>query len=166
MPALSKQMEAALNRQINQEMAGAYSYLAMAGFYEAKNLSGFAAWVHAQRIEELEHAMRLFRYVLDRGGRIDLASVEKPRHDYASVRETFETALELEQLNTKGINDLYEMAVTEKDYATQSHLQWFVDEQVEEEKSVEEVLGLLTVAGDDRSSLLVLNRQLAERKKE
>ena len=110
--------------------------------------------------------MRLFRYVLDRGGRIDLASVEKPRHDYASVRETFETALELEQLNTKGINDLYEMAVTEKDYATQSHLQWFVDEQVEEEKSVEEVLGLLTVAGDDRSSLLVLNRQLAERKKE
>lgn len=166
MPALSKQMEAALNRQINQEMAGAYSYLAMAGFYEAKNLSGFATWVHAQRIEELEHAMRLFRYVLDRGGQIDLASVEKPRHDYASVRETFETALGLEQLNTKGINELYEMAVDEKDYATQSHLQWFVDEQVEEEKSVEEVLGLLTVAGDDKSSLLVLNRQLAERKKD
>ena len=110
--------------------------------------------------------MRLFRYVLDRGGQIDLASVEKPRHDYTSVRETFETALELEQLNTKSINDLYEMAVDEKDYATQSHLQWFVDEQVEEEKSVEEVLGLLTVAGDDKSSLLVLNRQLAERKKD
>jgi ferritin len=166
MPALSKKIEVALNRQINQEMAGAYSYLAMAGFFEAKKLAGFASWMHAQRAEELEHAMRLFRYVLDRGGQIDLASVEKPRHHYTGVREAFETALELEQLNTKGINELYAMAVAENDYATQSHLQWFVDEQVEEEKSVEEVLGLLGVAGDDKSALLVLNRQLAERKQE
>ena len=94
----------------------------------------------------------------------ELAAVAQPLVDYKSIRELYETALMLEQANSKGINDLYAMAVAESDYATQSHLQWFVDEQVEEEKIVEEVLGLLDVAGEDKSALLVLNRQMAERK--
>ena len=160
---LSKNTEAALNRQINQEMAGAYNYLAMAAFFERLNLKGFAGWMHTQRKEELEHAMRLYRYVLDRGGTIDLAALAKPRQNYKSVRQVFETALKFEKDNTKGINSLYDLALKESDYATQSHLQWFVDEQVEEEKIVVDVLGLLAVAGDDKSALLVLNRQLGER---
>ena len=162
MPKLSNTVEEALNHQINQEMSGAYNYLAMASFFEGQNLSGFAKWMHRQRAEELDHAMRLFRYLIDRGGQIDLAAVEKPRIDYKSVREVFDTALAYEQNNTKLINDLYALALNENDYAPQSHLQWFVDEQVEEEKIVQDVLGLLDVAGDNNSALLVLNRQLAE----
>ena len=159
----SKKMGAALNRQINQEMEGAYNYLAMAAYFERLNLSGLAGWMHTQRKEELEHALRLYRYVLDRGGTIDLGAIEKPRQNYKSVRQVFETALNFEKANTKGIHSLYGLALKENDYATQSHLQWFVDEQVEEEKIVVDVLGLLDVAGDDKSALLVLNRQFGER---
>ena len=163
MPSLSEPIEDALNRQINQEVTGAYSYLAMAAYFETKHLDGFASWMHAQRTEELAHAMRLFKYLLDRGGEIELEAVAKPAREFKSFRDVFALALALEQANTKGIHEIYAMAVKENDYATQSHLQWFVDEQVEEEEAVEHVLGLFDIAGDDKSALLELNRQLAER---
>lgn len=160
---LDPKIEAALNNQINHELASAYNYLAMAAHFEHQNLAGMAHWMYQQREEEHEHAMRLVRYVLDRGGRVDLAAIEKPRGEYKTLLRVFEEALEMEQENTRAINDLYSLAIEVKDYATQSNLKWFIDEQVEEEKVMDEVLALVKLSGDDKSALLVLNRQLAER---
>lgn len=162
---LNTPIEQALNKQINHEMNAAYNYMAMAAYFEQKNLSGFSSWMIHQREEELEHAMRLYQFVLDRGGEVDLEAVDKPKKDFQSVREVFERSLELEQINTEAINQLYKLAVELDDYATQSHLQWFIDEQVEEEKIMNEVLGLLDLAGEDRSALLALNHQLGQRSK-
>jgi ferritin len=162
---LDAKIEKALNRQINHEMASAYDYLAMSGFFEHRNLSGFASWMAQQRSEELVHAGRLVKYLLDRGGKLDLDAIPKPGADYKSVRAAFTHAVELEVRNTSAINELYELATKVKDYATMQHLHWFLEEQVEEEKSMTEVLGLLEIAGDNPSALLDLNRQLAQRGK-
>jgi len=163
---LNGKIEAALNRQINQEMAAAYAYLAASAGFEAENLQGFAKWMAHQRAEELDHAQRLITYLLDRGGRLHLDAVAKPRHDYQSVMEVFQGALTNEQNNTKAIHDLYRLAVEEHDYATQSYLKWFIDEQVEEEKIMNDAISLLERAGDDRSALLVLNQQMGQRQPE
>ncbi|MBI1373577.1 MAG: ferritin [Phycisphaera sp.] len=160
---LDPKIEAALNRQINHEMAAAYNYLAMSAWFEHGNLTGFASWMMSQRLEELTHAQKLLQYVLDRGGQIELDAVEKPKNDFADVHEVFALALEMEKENTETINDLYVMANELGDYATQSHLQWFLDEQVEEEKTFDEIKSLLEMAGDDRSALLYLNDKLGAR---
>jgi len=162
---LNTQIEQALNKQINHEMNAAYNYMAMAAYFEQMNLNGFSSWMIHQREEELEHAMRLYHFVLDRGGEVDLESVEKPKKDFQSVRKVFERSLELEKINTESIHQLHKLAVEHDDYATQSHLQWFIDEQVEEEKIMNEVLGLLDLAGENRSALLALNHQLGQRSK-
>jgi ferritin len=162
---LDAKIEKALNRQINHEMASAYDYLAMSGFFEHRNLSGFASWMAQQRGEELTHASRLVKYLLDRGGKLDLDAIPKPTAQYKSVHAAFAHAVELEVRNTSAINELYELATKVKDYATMQHLHWFLEEQVEEEKSMKEVLGLLEIAGDNPSALLDLNRQLAQRGK-
>lgn len=162
---LNTRIEQALNKQINHEMNAAYNYLAMAAYFEQMNLNGFSCWMTHQREEELEHAMRLYHFVLDRGGQVDLESVGKPKKDFKSVREVFERSLELEKINTEAIHQLYKLAIELGDYATQSHLQWFIDEQVEEEKIMNEALGLLDLAGEDRSALLALNHQLGQRSK-
>ncbi len=163
---LDKRMQDALNKQINHEMAAAYNYLAMAAHFEARNLSGFATWMHHQRAEELTHAQKLIQYVLDRGGQVELSGIEKPRTDYDSPQAVFAKALELEKLNTRTINELYELALELRDYATQSALKWFIDEQVEEEKSMDEVIALLELARDNPSALLLLNNQLGARQPE
>ncbi len=160
---LDPKIEDALNNQINHEIASAYNYLAMAAFLERKNMTGMAHWMLLQRQEELEHAMRLYRYVLDRGGKVALAAVAKPQSDFASIHKVFDEAQKMEVENTTAINDVYAKAVELNDYATQSNLKWFLDEQVEEEKLMDEVLSLVELAGEDTSALLVLNRQLGER---
>jgi len=160
---LKPEIQDAINKQINCEIEGAYAYLAMAAHFEGKNLNGFASWMHQQYTEEMAHAMRLFNYLLDRGGEILLEAIPKPKNSFDSIRDVFEHALKQEQNNTNSINALYALASKLNDYATLSHLQWFLDEQVEEEKLFGEVLGQLDIAGDDRSALLVLNQQLGTR---
>jgi len=160
---LSPEIEKALNKQINQEMAAAYNYMAMAAFFDRSNLAGFASWMIQQRAEELTHAMKIYKYILDRGGRIVLESVPKPAAEYDTVEKAFETAVKQEETNTAIINEVYSLAVEQKDYATQSQMQWFVDEQVEEEHSVNEALSLVRLAGENRSAMLVLNNQFAGR---
>ena len=160
---LNPRIETALNQQINQEMAAAYSYLAASAWLDAENLKGFAGWMAIQRTEELEHAKRLIDYLLDRGGRLDLAAVAKPKADFENIREVFDAALASEQQNTRSIHELYKLAIEENDYATQSFLKWFIDEQVEEERIMNDAIGLLDHAGDDRSALLVLNQQMGDR---
>lgn len=163
---IHQELQDALNAQINQELTAAYNYLAMSAYFDEDNLDGFAKWMHLQHLEELEHAQRLQTYLLDRGGHLDLAAIEKPRSTFSSPLEAYQFSLEQEQENTRSINNLYEIALRLNDHATKSHLQWFLDEQVEEEKSVEEVITTLERIGDDVAGLLYLNDKLGARKPE
>ncbi len=160
---LDQKIEAALNKQINHEISAGHSYLAMAAYFETLSLAGFARWMQTQQHEEMDHAMRLFRYVADRGGRVVLDALAKPHSDFSSVLQVFERALALEQLNTKAIHDLFALAVQAKDYPTQSHLKWFIDEQVEEEKIMQDVISRLSIAGEDKAALLILDQEMAQR---
>jgi len=160
---LDPKIEAAINNQINHEMAAAYNYLAMAGWFELNNFDGFAAWMKQQRIEELDHAQRLYGYLMDRGGTLDLAAVDKPKARFENTLDVFRTALKLEQTNTRTIHELYKLAIDVDDYPTQSFLQWFIDEQVEEEKIMNDAIGLIELAGDSPSALLTLNHQFGQR---
>ena len=153
----------AINAQINQELTAAHDYLAMSAHFEAVSLPGFAKWMDVQHDEEKLHAKRLFRYLLDRGGKVTLGDIPTPNTDFGKPRDVFETALSMEQANTKSINKLYELATQHNDHATKSHLQWFLDEQVEEEASIEEILGQLELAGQDSSALLYLDDKLGAR---
>ena len=160
---LHEKIEAALNRQINQELAAAHQYLAMALHFDETDLPGFSSWMRAQHREELAHADRLMDYVVDRGGHVALGAIPIPKSAFASAIEVFEDALGTERENTTSINELYTIARQHDDFATQSHLSWFLDEQVEEERSVGEILALVRMAADDAGALLLLNGQLAER---
>lgn len=160
---LSPAIQDALNQQINQEMNAAYNYLAAFAWLQNDNLEGFADWMMVQRTEELAHASKLIAYLLDRGGSLDLAALDKPQGKFKNVMEVFKAALKSEQTNTQMIHELYQLALDEKDFATQSFLLWFINEQVEEEKTMNDAIGLLEHAGDDRSALLVLNQQFGSR---
>ena len=163
---MDAKIEQALNAQINLEFSASYSYLAMALYMDAKHLSGFASWMIKQSDEERAHGRRLLRYMLDRSGNVELESVPKPQVDYGSINEVFEMSLEQEKSNTVSINKLYALASDLNDYATQAHLQWFLDEQVEEEKSILDILGRLELAGDDKTALLILDEYLGSRSPE
>lgn len=163
---MDAKIEQALNAQINLEFSASYSYLAMALYMDAKHLSGFASWMIKQSDEERAHGRRLLRYMLDRSGNVELESVPKPQVDYGSINEVFEMSLEQEKSNTVSINKLYALARDLNDYATQAHLQWFLDEQVEEEKSIIDILGRLELAGDDKTALLMLDEYLGSRSPE
>ena len=163
---ISKTIEAAINRQINHEITAAYNYLAISAWFEAESLPGFAAWFMIQREEELQHAMRLYNYLLDREGAVALEAIAQPNGSFDSITATFEAALAMEKANTAAINELYQMAKNEDDFATLSHLQWFLDEQVEEEKTMGESLAMVKLAGDDSSALLMLNEKFGSRRPE
>jgi ferritin len=160
---LDSSIEKALNQQINNELKAWYTYLAMSAYFDGLHLGGFASFMENQAREEQTHAHRLFRYLLDRSGNIDLQPIASPRDTYKSVQGVFEKAVESEQANTKAIHELYEVARAKNDYATIAALQWFLDEQVEEEKLMTQSLGLVRFAGDDKSALLALNGQFGKR---
>lgn len=160
---LKAKIEDALNRQINQEMAAAYSYLAASAWFDENNFDGFAQWMELQRQEELEHAAKLMDYLHDRGGKLSLSAVEKPKAEYQSIMDVFQNALHNEENNTASIHALYKLAADEDDYPTQSFLKWFIDEQVEEERTMNDAIGMLEHAGDDRAALLVLNQKMGQR---
>ena len=159
-------IQKAINEQINQEQSAAYIYLGMSAYFEKESLTGFAHWCKAQYEEEIAHSMRLFQYLLDRGGQVILDTIKAPRMHFDSPIEVFRTALEQEKANTESINTMYELASKENDHATISHLQWFVDEQVEEEKNVSECLALVERAGSDANAILYLNDKFGERSAE
>jgi ferritin len=160
---LSKKMQDAINEQIKEELASAYIYLSMAAYCESINLPGFAQWMRAQTNEEMEHAMKFYEFVHDRGGRVVLQAIDQPPVDFGGPTDVFEKTLAHEQYITGRIHNLYAMAVQENDYASLSTLQWFVDEQVEEEKTATEILELLKMIGDKGQGLIMLDRQLARR---
>ena len=145
---ISKKMEKALNEQVNAEMYSAYLYLSMSSYFESTNLPGFAGWMKAQAQEEMMHAMKIYDYVNERGGRITLTAIEGPPTKWKSPLAVFEATYKHEQVVTGRINDLVDLAIEEKDHATNAFLQWFVTEQVEEEKSADEIVQKLKLMAD------------------
>lgn len=160
---LSKKMQDAINEQIKEEFFSAYIYLSMAAYCESINLPGFAAWMQAQSQEEMEHAMKFYGFIHDRGGRVILEALDQPPAEFDGPLGVFEKTLEHEQYITGRIHKLYALAVEENDYASLSTLQWFGDEQVEEEKTATEILELVKTMGDHKQGLIMLDRQLAQR---
>lgn len=160
---LSKDIQAAINDQIHHEFHSAYVYLSMSAYLEAESLKGFAHWMRVQATEEVNHAMKLFDYVNDRNGRVTLKALEQPPTEFSSVISTFEQAYAHEQKVTGMIHRLYELATRENDYATQVQLQWFINEQVEEEATASEIVDRLKIAGKDGAALLMLDRELGSR---
>jgi len=165
-PVLGKAVEDAMNEQIKNELFSAYQYLSMAAFCEAENLPGFAHWMRAQAQEETEHAMKFYDFILDRNGRVVLQGIDGPLVEFGSPLEVFEKALEHERRVTAMINDLYGLAARENDYASQTFLQWFVTEQVEEEKNAGDVVETLRMVGDKSEALFLLDRELGQRRVE
>ena len=159
---LEPEIEAALNNQFNREQTAAQEYLAMAAYFEQSNLKGFAKFMRKQSDEEAEHAMRLYDHIFNRGGTVGVGSIAKPACDFGSPRAVFQAAYEREKSNTSSIHDLYRLATERNDYATQTMLHWFIDEQVEEEQWCEEAMSLFEVIGDNRSALLMLDNRYAK----
>jgi ferritin len=163
MPQLSAKITDALNRQINDELSSAYAYLAMSAWADTQNLSGAAHWLRLQWQEELGHATKLIDYMAERDGKIVLTAIPQPESSFTSLPQLFERVLEHERGVTAAIYRIYDLAVGEKDYAAQALLQWYVEEQVEEENSASEIISMLKLAGDSGSGLLMVDRQLAAR---
>lgn len=161
--SLDKAIQEAINEQIRAELHSAYVYLAMSAHFAEQNFDGFANWMRHQAEEELAHAMRLYDYVLERGGHIDLRAVDAPPAEFGSPLEMFEMALAHEKHITGMIHDIYHLAREKNDYATEMHLQWFVTEQVEEEDSAGKAVEQLKLAGSNTSSLLFLDHRFGQR---
>jgi ferritin len=162
---LTKKMQDALNQQINAEMFSSYLYLAMSAHFESANLPGFAGWMSVQSEEETGHAMKLYHYVFERGGKVVLEAIAKPATDFKTPLDVLKKVLEHEKKITASIETLYELAMKEKDYATQVTLQWFVKEQVEEEKNASDIIELLKNIGDNPAGLAMVDQRLSYRKK-
>ena len=160
---LSDKMIDALNEQINKEMYSAFLYLAMSAYSDFKGLKGIANWYHVQYQEEMEHAMRIYDYVQGQGAQVKLKAIEASPSDFGTPMQMFEKTLEHEQFVTQFINNLVDLAVEEKDHASQIFLQWFVSEQVEEESNVNEILDRIKLAGEDGNGLFMVDKELVVR---
>ncbi|MGH7628839.1 MAG: ferritin [Gemmatimonadales bacterium] len=161
---LSPAMQDAFNDQIRNEFFSAYVYLSMAAWFDDRNLPGMASWMRVQATEEAGHAMKIFDHLLDRNVRVKLRPIAQPPVDFAAPLEAFEQALKHEMAVTASIHSIYAQAVQEKDFASSVFLDWFVKEQVEEERQGALVVEQLKMVGEDRPGLLMLDRELGQRK--
>jgi ferritin len=159
---LSPKLQRALNGQINAELGSAYLYLAMAAHLEGSNLPGSAQWLRRQAREEVAHAMKIFDFVNDCDGRVVLKAIPEPQAEFSSMVEIWELALKQEQSVSARIHALYALAAQEKDYATQTMLQWFVAEQVEEEKTARTILEQVKRIGPSNTAIYFLDRHLGK----
>jgi ferritin len=160
---LSPKVVSAINSQINSELHAHYAYLAMSTWCESINFTGAARWFRLQSQEEYTHAMRLLDFLLAKNARVELRAIGEPKGSYASLLDVFETAYAQEQNVTQQINSLYEVAFSEKAFDTVVQTEWFVNEQVEEEKSIRDIVAKLRMVKDDAPSLLDMDRELGSR---
>ncbi len=160
---ISKKMEAAINQQINQEIYSAHMYLQMSAYFANRSLNGFAHWFRIQYQEELVHAGKLFDYVLMRDGNVKLTAVAAPAQTWKTTQAACEAAYKAEVKNTEQINAIMDAASKENDHATRVILQWFVEEQVEEESSAMNLVEQVKLAGDQPGAVLILDRELGAR---
>ena len=160
---LKKKMLKGMNDQINAEMFSSYLYLSMENYFQSISLGGFAAWMRAQAQEEMMHAMKFYDFIHERGGKVSLEAIAKPETNWESPLAAFEAVLAHEQHVTSLINDLVDLAIGEKDHATNIFLQWFVSEQVEEEASVADVIAKLKLVDQTPGGAFMLDKDLATR---
>lgn len=153
----------AMNEQIKNELYSAYLYLAMSAYAESVNLPGTAHWLREQAEEEQDHAMKFYHFIVDRGGRVVFKAIEQPPVEFEGLRDIFEKTLAHEQKVTALIHDLYALAKRENDYPSEVFLQWFVKEQVEEEKHATEILEAIKLLGESKQGLAMLDRELGGR---
>lgn len=160
---MDKTLEKALNKQITNEYYSSYLYLSMAGYFDSKNLPGFSHWMKIQAQEEMLHVMKFFDFMNDRGCKVEFGAINKPPSDFASVKDVFEKTLKHEKAVTAAINDLYSMAQKANDNAALMFLQWFITEQVEEEKNPTDILAKLEFIKKDSVGTFMLDKELAAR---
>jgi ferritin len=160
---MNQRVVEAINRQINSELSASYSYLGMSTWCERQKFVGAARWLRLQSQEEHMHAMKLLDFLLARDGEVQLRAIQPPQSPFASLLDVFERALEQEQEVSQQIDSLYETAFKEKAFAAVAELQWFLTEQVEEEKTGREIVTKLKMIGNDPPSLLEMDRELGAR---
>ena len=160
---LSKKMTTALNDQINKEMYSAYLYLAMSAYSDSIGLKGFANWFMVQYHEEMEHAMKIYKYIQDQGELVKLKAIAEPPSKFESAMDMFQKTLEHEKKVTQSINNLMDIAIEMKDHATQIFLQWFVTEQIEEEANDNEIIDKLKMVGQQGNGLFMIDKELEAR---
>jgi len=163
---ISEKLLSAINEQIKNELYSAYLYLAMSAQFEAESLPGFARWTRLQAVEETEHALKLFDFVNDRGGRVELLAIDKPPKEFGTPLEVFKEIYAHEQKVTALIHNLYEIALEEKDYPAQVMLHWFIEEQVEEEMNSSLIVDQLQMVEDRQGNLINLDHRIGQRKEE
>jgi len=160
---ISEKMQDALNEQLNKEMFSSYLYLSMAAYFERNNMAGMSGWMRLQSVEEHEHAMKFYDFIIKIGGSVKLKSIGEPQFDWDSAQVVFEDALGHEQYITKSINELTDLAISLGDHATKTFLHWFVDEQVEEEDTVQQIVDSFKLIGESKSALFLFDRELGSR---
>lgn len=166
MSDFSQPMQDAINQQINNELYSSYSYLSMAAYLESQLFTGCANWMRMQSQEEYSHAMRLFEFMIAHGERVKLLPISEPSIEFESVPHVFQCAQKQEKTVTSQINAMCELAFKEKAFAALVELEWFITEQVEEEKTIRDIVHKFDLVADDPASLLDLDRELGERKEE
>lgn len=159
----TEKMQDALNKHLNYELCSSYLYLAMSAWFETQGLSGFAHWMKIQTQEELVHVQKFISFIHDRDGRVVLYTIDAPKKDWSSTLNAFQEALEHERSVTARINKLVDLTQEDSDHATGTFLQWFINEQVEEEGSVKKIVDELKLVGDSGQALFIMNRELAQR---
>lgn len=160
---ISEKMENAINEQINWELYSSYLYFSMAAYFESINLKGFSSWMRTQAMEELSHVKKFYDYMTSRGGRIIFSEIKSPPAEWGSPLTVLEETLKHEQHVTARINDLMNLSQELKDHASNGFLQWFVDEQVEEEESVDAVIQSLKLNANNPGGLFIIDKELAQR---
>ncbi len=160
---MNEKVQEAINNQINAEIYSAYLYLSMAAYFDSISLEGFSNWMKIQAQEEMTHAMKFYDFVFERGGKVVMKAIEQPQAEFKSPLEVFEKTLEHEKEVTSLINNLYELAVREKDYPLESMLKWFIDEQVEEESTAANIVDKVKLAGDKGPGVYMLDKELGAR---
>ncbi len=163
---LTKKLQDALNDQINREFFAEYLYLSMSAYMESVEMEGFANYFNVQAQEEHFHAMKMFNFVHDKGGRVILKALKEPRSDFKSVLNVIEESLKHEKMVTKAINELMDVAIAENDHSVKSFLEWYVDEQVEEEATISRLLAKMKLIKGEGLGLLTLDDQMGMRKYE
>ena len=161
---LDSKLHDLLNGQINHEMSSSYTYLAMSSWFEETPYSGFAQWMYVQSLEETEHAMKFYHFLVDRNASVSLMAIDQPEAKYATAIDVFKASLEQEQKVTEEIHALYSAAQEARDHETKNFLNWFLDEQVEEEKNVRDMIDRLELVGDSPVGILQLDQEAARRK--
>ena len=160
---MKKNVIEAVNNQIQAEFSSAYLYLSMSAYFAEKNLGGFANWMRIQWQEELQHGLKFYDMLVDRDVKVSLRELPQPETEFGTPEEAFKTVLDHEKKVTKLINELYQLATKENDYPLQNLLQWFIDEQVEEENNARDILNQLKLIGDNGTGLYMLDREMGQR---